>query len=212
MLFKQLFFAWSFVLLISAPTAAEIGGDNRRGADLYEFKGCSACHGLDGLAVDPNAPHLAGQQRTYLFNQLVNFRSDRATARLGEKVSERHHLGMAALATRFRDSDIADIAAYLSDLPCSPGAGVVPPTRPAVATKCEFCHGIQGHSPFAAIPIITGQKQDYIARQLREFRNSAADFWGENIRSNRFVLAAKMDLTNAEIVAAARYFSQLSCR
>lgn len=199
-------------LVAAAPVRAEIDGDRGRGEMLFDVWGCTACHGQDGLAVVPDAPHLAGQQRTYMFNQLENFRRERASGRLGEKVSERHHQGMAAQAKRMRNSDIADIVAFLNHLPCSTGNGLEPIARPTVATKCDFCHGINGHSPFAAIPTVTGQKESYIGHQLRQFRDAANDFWGDNVRSHRFVLAAKMDLTDADIDAAATYYSRLSCR
>lgn len=200
------------LMAVAVPVHAEIDGDRWRGESLFEAWGCVACHGSDGIAVVPYAPHLAGQQRTYMFNQLENFRKERASGRLGEKVSERRHKDMAVSAKRMRDSDISDIVAYLNRLPCSPGSGAAPISRPTIATKCDFCHGINGHSPFAAIPIITGQRETYIAHQLTEFRNAANDFWGENVRSHRFVLAAKMDMTDADIATAARYYAQLSCR
>jgi len=209
LVFLALISAFLFVVTLAR---AEIDGDRWRGQSLYEAWGCVACHGRDGLAEDPDAPHLAGQQRNYMFNQLVNFRKRRPSGRLGEKVSERHHQGMAAQTERMRDSDISDIVAFLNRLPCSPGSGVEPISRPGAAAKCDLCHGINGRSPFVAIPVITGQKETYIAQQLYDFRAAAADFWGDNVRSHRFVLAAKMDLTDAEIAATAGYYSQLSCR
>jgi cytochrome c553 len=203
----------SLVALGHMPARAEIDGNPRHGAELYEKKGCVACHGEDGLTVAAEVPHLAGQHRTYLFDQMASFRSSRSNSRLGYKISERRHPGMSTQTKALSNTDISDIAAYLNRLPCSPGQGpAIPPDRPVIATKCEFCHGTQGHSPFIQIPVITGQREDYIVRQLREFRDAAADFWATNLRSHRFILAAKMDLTDVDISTAAKYYARLSCR
>lgn len=157
-------------------------------------------------------PHLAGQQRTYLYNQMDNFRFQRPQGRLGYKISERYHGTMEPVAARLSNQDISDVATYLNSLPCSPGQGRVEATRPTVATKCDFCHGTNGNSPFAAIPIITGQHEGYIVRQLEAFRDAAENFDDKNARAHRLMLAAAMDISDAQIEAASKYYSRLSCR
>ena len=44
---------------------------------------CAGCHGMDGKSVAPGFPSLAGQDLTYLKNQLINFRSK---SRLADKL------------------------------------------------------------------------------------------------------------------------------
>jgi len=39
------------------------------------IKECAYCHGDAGVAKDKDVPHLAGQQSSYLYNQLLAFRS-----------------------------------------------------------------------------------------------------------------------------------------
>ena len=199
-------------LLYAPPTVAQIDGNAIRGADLYELRGCLACHGPAGLSAKPEIPHLAGQQRTYLYNQLDKFRTQRPRGRLGYKISERYHGTMEPMASRLTDQDISDIAAFLNKLPCSPGQGRVEATRPTIATKCEFCHGTNGNSPFVAIPKITGQHERYIVQQLEAFRDAAQNSDEENVRAHRLMLAATIDIADAQIEAAAKYYSRLSCR
>jgi cytochrome c553 len=64
---------------------------------------CSTCHGAQGLAVAPDAPHLAGQPEIYLAAQLRAFRS-----------GERRHEVMNLIAKPLTDDDIANLAAWFS--------------------------------------------------------------------------------------------------
>jgi cytochrome c553 len=66
---------------------------------------CQACHGLDGLAKIPGAPHLAGQVEEYLVKAMRAYRS-------GERKDE-----MMVLVTRqLSDDDVDDLAAYYAGL------------------------------------------------------------------------------------------------
>ncbi|MCB0343152.1 MAG: c-type cytochrome [Bdellovibrionales bacterium] len=78
-----------------APSAGQV---------LFEQK-CSSCHGLKGYSMVPNFPHLAGQQKVYLVDQLKNFRS-------GQRVNPIMQ-GMAAALT---DEEIEKMSEYLSGL------------------------------------------------------------------------------------------------
>ena len=64
---------------------------------------CGVCHGLDGIAKVPDAPHIAGESTFYLERQLENFRS-----------GERTHLQMTTIAAGLSDEDIENVAAYYS--------------------------------------------------------------------------------------------------
>jgi cytochrome c553 len=66
---------------------------------------CQTCHGIDGLARIPEAPHIAGESEVYLTNQLEAFRSGR-----------RQHPIMSVVAQGLSDEDIADVAAWYSSI------------------------------------------------------------------------------------------------
>jgi len=69
---------------------------------------CAGCHGMDGKSTAPGFPSLAGQDITYLKDQLINFRNK---SRTGGKSAIMY--GMAAGLT---DTDIDNLAAYFSSL------------------------------------------------------------------------------------------------
>jgi cytochrome c553 len=64
---------------------------------------CVVCHGVDGIAVAPNAPNLAGENATYIVAQLRAFRS-----------GKRSHEQMTIIAADLEDADIADLARWYS--------------------------------------------------------------------------------------------------
>lgn len=64
---------------------------------------CTVCHGANGVAVNPDAPNLAGEAANYIEKQLKAFRS-------GERKQEQ----MSIMAQNLSDEDIADLAAWYS--------------------------------------------------------------------------------------------------
>lgn len=66
---------------------------------------CAVCHGQDGLSMQPNVPHLAGQPALYLTEQLRQYRS-----------GKRQHEVMSVIAKPLTDAEIEDLAAWFSSL------------------------------------------------------------------------------------------------
>jgi cytochrome c553 len=66
---------------------------------------CAVCHGPQGLSLQPNVPHLAGQPQIYLVEQLRNYRS-----------GKRHHEVMSVIAKSLTDREIDDLARWYSSL------------------------------------------------------------------------------------------------
>ena len=64
---------------------------------------CTPCHGADGIAVAPNAPHIAGENAAYLSAQLKAFRD-----------GDRQHDQMSIIARGLSDEDIANLALWFS--------------------------------------------------------------------------------------------------
>lgn len=46
-----------------------------------------------------------------------------------------------------------------------------------LSQTCAGCHGTDGASPGATIPVIGGQDADYLARSLRDYRSGARSFY-----------------------------------
>jgi cytochrome c553 len=67
---------------------------------------CAPCHGFDGIGHDRTIPNLAGQQREYLYNQLVAFRS-----------LQRTHPTMNFFSGQMTREELQQIVEYYSALP-----------------------------------------------------------------------------------------------
>lgn len=78
--------------------------DPAAGKARYETT-CVACHGPTGISVAPIYPNLAGQKQEYLVSTLQQFRD-----------GERPNPIMAPMARDLSDTDIANLALYLSAL------------------------------------------------------------------------------------------------
>ncbi len=98
--------------LSTAPAAATVRGDVRRGRTLYAP--CAACHGANAQGLQSlNAPRLAGGSDWYLVTQLRNFRSG---AR-GSHVADTFGQQMAPMAKPLADNQaITDVVAYINTL------------------------------------------------------------------------------------------------
>jgi cytochrome c553 len=87
----------AFALLAMPTNAAEV-------RDLIQE--CAYCHGDAGIAKDKDVPHLAGQQRAYLFAQMQAFRA-----------GKRAHKEMRIMSRQMTDADMRMIADYYASLP-----------------------------------------------------------------------------------------------
>jgi cytochrome c553 len=94
--------AAAFLVALATGAAAQAGETAR---DLAKAK-CASCHGVDGMAVIPEAPNLAGQNRAYLVKQIMAFRS-------GERSDEK----MSPVSLGLTDEEIAAAAGWYSAVP-----------------------------------------------------------------------------------------------
>lgn len=166
---------------------------------------CARCHGQDGTGGGAATPILAGQSEAYLIESLRAF------------AEGRRHGGMMALPAQALDAqDMATTARYFAGRAAALGS-VEPPMEDAgpAATiirkgnaargipACIGCHGaVAGRNP--AYPDIAGQRPDYIANQLRLFRDGRR---GGGPFSHLMAAAAK-HLTDREIGALAEYLGR----
>ena len=93
-----LFLALGSLALLALPGASQ-GADAEEGRK--KARQCQTCHGIDGIAKIPIAPHIAGESEIYLITQLKAFRSGKRT-----------HEMMSVIAKDLSDEDMADLAAW----------------------------------------------------------------------------------------------------
>ena len=91
--------------LPAAAADAKVGRQKAAGV-------CQACHGMDGLSKNPEAPNLAGQVEGYLARALGEYRT-------GARKNE----SMNIVAKDLSDEDIGHLAAYYASIEIE----VVPP-------------------------------------------------------------------------------------
>lgn len=86
-----------------------LGGTGLAQADVTlgkaKARACAVCHGPMGVAIAPDAPHLAGQPERYLSEQLKAYRN-----------GKRSHEVMSLIAKPLTDDDIRDLAEWFSSL------------------------------------------------------------------------------------------------
>lgn len=171
---------------------------------------CAQCHGANGEG-QPGAgfPRLAGQVEAYLVKQLEDFRAGR-----------RNNPVMAPIAQALPDDAVDALSAYYARL--RPGAGAQQgaakgETAGGVGARlarkgkwdenvpaCFACHGENGAGIPPHFPAIAGQRRDYTAKQLRD--------WKAGTRANDpqgLMKAVSGRLADAEIDAVAAYLEQL---
>jgi cytochrome c553 len=166
------------VALLLAPVAMGAGArsdqlqrardakpDLTHGAQVYVA--CVACHASDGAGeANGTVPRIAGQYRSALIKELVDFRRRRRWDLRMEQVAASHTLGSA--------QDVADVAGYVSalraDLPPVTGSGeYLQRGASAYVRACAGCHGASGQGDAAtAVPRLAGQHAAYLLRQMQE--------------------------------------------
>lgn len=93
-------------LLLTACGPAAPAADATRIERPAKLGMCASCHGVDGIAIAPGNPHLAGQDETYLRGSLGKYRS-------GERV----HPPMQAVSGALSDADIHELARWYAQQP-----------------------------------------------------------------------------------------------
>lgn len=176
------------VLLAQNGLAQDAPGDPQAGAS--KIGQCRTCHGSDGYAKIPIAPHIGGEPEAYIRNQLTAFRD-------GTRVHEM----MTVVASGLGDQDIADLSAYYAAQTAS--ATLKPGLDPGAAPEaCVGCHGIDGLSLADDVPNLAGEATMYIDSQLKAFQR------GKRVHEVMSDIAA--GLSAEEIRAAAQWYSDVT--
>jgi cytochrome c553 len=129
-------------------------GDPEAGEPLTA--NCGSCHGARGISQDPMVPNLAGQEPTYLVNAIKAYRS-----------KERSHEDMV---TDKSDEEIESIAAFYSVQTASSVTEAGEQTDEVIA-KCERCHGRAPGESTMVVPVLRGQKQEYLLHVMKQYRD-----------------------------------------
>jgi len=167
---------------------------------------CAGCHGADGNSAVAAFPNLAGQNVKYLVKQMNDI-----------KDGKRSVPAMTGLLNASSDQDMADIAAYFSSQFPSIGAAnkdlvelgekiYRAGSKESGVSACTACHSPTGKgNAMAGFPALSGPHADYIAAQLRAFREGERTNDGDS----KMMRSVAFRLTNKELDAVASYISGL---
>ena len=129
---------------------------------------CLACHGEKGQSETPEIPSLGAQPAGYTLIQLYLFREKQRNVEL-----------MNEYAKDLTDDDLRQFSDSIAKLPApKPVEGNADTARISRAqalitqNRCDFCH-----TPTLAgrdnIPRLAAQREDYLAKALREYKSGA---------------------------------------
>ncbi len=186
--------------LAAAAGTASAAGDAARGRAIAEERSCGACHGAQGVSAMPDIPSLAGQPQEFITLQMILSRE-----RLRDAPP------MPDLAQDLSDPQVEDLAAHFTSLPPAPPddrgprdaaryqAGAALSER----LRCGICH-LPDYRGQAQIPRIAGQRAEYLAQALTQYRDGRRHGTDTDTNMN----AVMYGVTEAEIAALAHYLAQ----
>jgi cytochrome c553 len=163
------------LILGAAPALAQDTAKAQKTASQV----CAACHAADGNSTGPANPKLAGQHPEYLNKQLGDFKAQ------GGKKAARENPVMSGMVANLSADDMKGLAAYFSGQKLKPAAASDKDLASAGqklwrggnmqtgVPACAGCHGPTGAGIPAQYPRIAGQFAEYLAVQLRSFKDGA---------------------------------------
>ncbi|NFV78604.1 c-type cytochrome [Magnetospirillum aberrantis] len=160
------------------------------GKQLYEEKGCSACHGEDAATpLQEGYPRLAGQNPDYLFNQLKDIKS-------GARANGQTTDTMKPMVEEMEEGDMRALADFLATLPRPKTADAGHPAKKLYTTKtCIACHGKDGAKPILkTYPALAGQDKAYLIAQAKDIQSSTRTNGGSNAMQPVMHLVSDEDL------------------
>jgi cytochrome c553 len=194
-------------LLVVVSTA---GAQNAARGQKIAGQVCAACHAADGNSVAATNPKIAGQFAEYLHKQLVDFKPQ-----AGKKPARESAI-MTPMVASLSDEDIQGLAAYYAGQKLRPASaldkdlaalgqkiwrgGIAASNVPA----CSGCHGPAGAGIPTQYPRLSGQFAEYIAAQLKGFKEGA-----RANDANGVMRGVTARMTEREIQAVAQYAAGL---
>lgn len=171
------------------PKRSESQGEGDPYAGLAVTAPCVGCHADDGNNKDPKTPRLAGLDADYLV----------AAAEAYKDGSRAHDVMREAVAS-LREKDILNMAAYYA----SQQPKALPVRKPMTitewASRCNRCHGPDGHSTDPRFPILAGQDETYLVKALKLYHG------GE--RPSSLMQAMSFLMAESDIVKLAAYYAR----
>jgi cytochrome c553 len=183
--------------VVLALGAAFIAGSLAHADDIKDkVEVCKGCHGDNAVSQMENIPSLAGQLDQYIQWQLVYFRS-------GARKNEQ----MQPVVEGMTNEDVRNLGAYFAALPPFKADKDDNPDlsakgqQSAAGRRCVSCHG-DNFAGTKAVARIAGQREDYLAKTLHDYKSSARNGGPQGVMSD-----VAYPLSDEEIEALAHYLA-----
>lgn len=156
---------------------------------------CMHCHGEGGNSIKPDIPNLAGQNPSYLFDQMRQFTDGR-----------RRNTFMEGMIRSMSADEKIGMALFYAAQPVVPaGAGnasLVAKGQAYYGKVCFRCHGTDGRGN-ERMARIAGQQPVYLMETLKRYRA------GSGTRINALMASNTQLMTDAEMEAIVAYVSSM---
>jgi cytochrome c553 len=208
---KKLLLSSIFALAAFAlPAAAQDAKPGDPKAGEMKAQMCIGCHNIPRYQASfpevHKVPKIAGQNAKYIVAALTAYRK-----------GDRKMPTMRAIAASLTDQDMADLAAFYSNLGKESGDAAPPATptiqpSPEVAkllaqANCASCHGANFNTPIdPSYPKLAGQYADYLYVALKAYQTDKNPHVGRN---NAIMMGMSRPFSHQELKLLGAYFESL---
>ena len=180
------------------------------GAQLYMFKGCHACHGLQGEGVVPkHGPRLAGLPEEYIVRQLEHFKNGIRGGSFEDLYGSQMQLAVNSVSTEEMQLISQHIARFKSGTPLETRLeGDRQRGAEIYEQQCASCHGEEGVgiAELQGTPM-AGQLDVYLADQIRNYSSGVrgaheADLYGRQMAASVGLFESEQDIADVSLYLA----------
>lgn len=174
-------------LLLGPPAA---GAQEKASADLIST--CVDCHGANGIAVEPDTPHLDGQPEALLVAMMEAFRSGARPPKV-------------RIHREIPGANVPLLARHYSQQKAPRPKSATKPELVArgealYARRCADCHIDSGRDSDKEAPLVAAQNLNYLLAQMQAFKSGTRKF--------PFLMdGAYRDLSDEDLTAIAHFFA-----
>jgi cytochrome c553 len=175
--------ACAIILVATSFSSIQVANaaDAANGGKLSQT--CLGCHGAPGLR-NPGPEYIISSLKSY---------KDRTRA----------HKTMQAQASNLTDENMADIAAFFSQMEGNSRPSLVSAAEAKMGEKasasCAACHGKTGDGAQTSFPKLAGQYESYLIQALKDYRSGD--------RQNMIMAGQAANLSIAQIKALSAWYS-----
>ena len=156
---------------------------------------CANCHGEGGNSLKPDIPNLAGQNPSYLLEQIRKF-----------SIGMRRNEFMEGMIKALTADEKIGMVVFYSSQKVNVNTSKAAPALMAAGKKispeiCGRCHALDGRGN-EKIARIAGQQVPYLMSTIKRYRSGAG-------RIDPLMMANTRTLTDADVEAVANYISRM---